>query len=69
MKIPVIGEDTKHGNWSYADGEITITPTDADPASPGEGGYTVRAEAEGKLVLFGPGGAGAPLPLVRASVE
>ena len=64
MKIPAFDPEPKHGNWSYADGEITITPTDADPGSPGEGGYTARPDADGTLMLLGPGGP--PLPLVRA---
>ena len=64
MKMPAMDPEAKHGNWSYADGEITITPTDADPGSPGEGGYTARAEADGRLMLLGPGGP--PLPLIRA---
>ena len=64
MKIPAFDPEAKHGNWSYAAGEITITPSDADPGSPGEGGYTARTEADGRLMLIGPGGP--PLPLVRA---
>ena len=51
MKIPDFDEEAKHGHWSLADGEIRITPTDADPGSPGEGGYTARVLADGKLML------------------
>ena len=64
MKIPAFDPEPKHGTWTYADGQITITPTDADSGSPGEAGYTARTEPDGSLMLLGPGGP--PLPLVRA---
>lgn len=63
MKLPAMDPEPKHGNWSFADGEITITPKDADAGSPGEGGYTARPGADGTLLLLGPGGP--PLPLIR----
>ncbi len=64
MKVPAFDEVAKHGRWSFADSEVRITPTDADPGSPGEGGYTVRVREDGKLMMHGPDGP--PLPLVRA---